>query len=213
VPADLAAFIRSNEFPCVGAKSALARNRLYALEAGDIRCPESDVALRQALIRFADQPVEEALTSFAWVFTRGAIMSEAQFESALWRRLQALHELDAKAGVAWDDDVSNDPASPQFSMSIGGTAYFVIGLHPGASRAARRFNRPALIFNLHDQFTRLKADGRYQQLQKVVRERDAEQNGDINPMVANFGDASEARQYSGRRVGDDWQCPFKAKTQ
>ncbi len=140
-------------------------------------------------------------------------MSETQFEALLWRRLQSLHHLDNQAGVGWAEDVSNDPASPQFSMSVGGAAYFVVGLHPGASRAARRFNRPALIFNPHDQFKRLQADGRYAQIKKTVRARDTKIDGDINPMLADFGEASEALQYSGRRVGGDWRCPFKPKTQ
>ena len=33
-----------------------------------------------------------------------------------------------------------------------GEAFFVVGQHPGASRTARRYTRPTLIFNLHDQF-------------------------------------------------------------
>ena len=33
--------------------------------------------------------------------------------------------------------------------------------------------------------------------------------GSINPVLARFGEASEARQYSGRAVLDTWACPFK----
>ena len=35
--------------------------------------------------------------------------------------------------------------------------------------------------------------------------------GSINPMLARHGDASEARQYSGRAVGGDWVCPFQGR--
>jgi FPC/CPF motif-containing protein YcgG len=35
--------------------------------------------------------------------------------------------------------------------------------------------------------------------------------GTINPMLAQHGDASAARQYSGRRVEDGWVCPFSRK--
>jgi FPC/CPF motif-containing protein YcgG len=48
--------------------------------------------------------------------------------------------------------VSADPNDPHFSLSFGGEAFFVVGLHPRASRPARRFERPAPIFNLRDQF-------------------------------------------------------------
>ena len=30
-------------------------------------------------------------------------------------------------------------------------------------------------------------------------------------MLADFGTVSEARQYSGRTVSADWQCPFLHK--
>ena len=32
--------------------------------------------------------------------------------------------------------------------------------------------------------------------------------GSLNPMLAQHGEASEARQYSGRQVDDGWKCPF-----
>ena len=44
-------------------------------------------------------------------------------------------------------------------FSLSGTAFFVVGLHPNASRPARQFSSPVLVFNLHAQFERLRADG------------------------------------------------------
>ena len=105
--------------------------------------------------------------------------------------------------------VSPDPEDPHFSLSFGGEAFFVVGLHPNASRAARRFPRPTLVFNLHDQFERLRAEGRYERMREKILERDVALTGSVNPMLARHGEASEARQYSGRAVGDDWQCPFR----
>jgi FPC/CPF motif-containing protein YcgG len=35
--------------------------------------------------------------------------------------------------------------------------------------------------------------------------------GSINPMLKNFGEGSEASQYSGRAVSDTWACPFHAQ--
>jgi FPC/CPF motif-containing protein YcgG len=35
--------------------------------------------------------------------------------------------------------------------------------------------------------------------------------GTVNPMLAEFGEQSEARQYSGRDVGEIWKCPFHAR--
>jgi FPC/CPF motif-containing protein YcgG len=112
----------------------------------------------------------------------------------------------------WDPTVSDDPDSPHFSLSIGGRGFYVVGLHPGASRAARRFPVAALVFNLHSQFEALRADGRYGRLRDVITQRDVAYSGSRNPMLAIHGEQSEARQYSGRKVEADWRCPFSSDT-
>ncbi|MNR56963.1 YqcI/YcgG family protein [compost metagenome] len=48
-------------------------------------------------------------------------------------------------------------------------------------------------------------------MQDAIRTRDIALQGSINPVLARFGEASEARQYSGRAVEADWQCPFHSK--
>lgn len=210
---DLAGFIRSDDFPCVGAKSALAVGRLLKVEAGLITSDRSDADIHLALARFGEDMAapDVALSSLAVLFGRGPVMSETAFEHVLWNRLQALHDLDMLFGIPWAESVSSDPSDVKFSMSIGGAAYFVIGLHPGASRHARRFHRPAMIFNSHDQFEGLRRDGRYAAMQKIVRKRELQTQGSINPMVADFGRTREAAQYSGRQVDPTWACPFRKR--
>ena len=207
--ADLAAFIGSERFPCAGARSALALDQVTVAEAGDLLSADSDRQIYQALHAFGSalDPDQMPFKTFVCGFRRGAVMDEKTFETALWGLLQRLH--DRARSVAWASHVSSDPASPEFNISINGVPYFVIGLHPGASRAARRFCRPALVFNSHDQFEQLRADGRYQALQKVIRQRELDVNGSINPMLGTHGQRNQAPQYSGRHVGDDWTCPFK----
>ena len=65
-----------------------------------------------------------------------------------------------------------------------------------------------MIFNLHDQFERLRAQGAYDKLRNSILSRDVALAGSPNPMLARYGTVSEARQYSGRLVGEDWRCPF-----
>ena len=65
-----------------------------------------------------------------------------------------------------------------------------------------------MVFNFHDQFENLRSAGKYTGMQNAVRDRDIHLQGAINPILARFGDASEARQYSGRAVAEDWKCPF-----
>ena len=45
-------------------------------------------------------------------------------------------------------------------------------------------------------------------MREIIIERDVALAGDVNPMLARHGEASEAKQYSGRRVDADWNCPF-----
>ena len=96
-------------------------------------------------------------------------------------------------------------------MSFGGEAFFVVGLHPRASRPARRFEAPAMVFNLHDQFEALRASGRYDRLRETILDRDLAMAGSLNPMLAPHGTESAARQYSGRAVGEGWECPFSGR--
>ncbi len=192
----------------------MALDALVVHEAGDFALPDHDAAIHVALSVFGNlaTPPTAALSSFACLFRHGPRLSEDQFEAALWARAQGLHDIDAASGAPWAEGVAREPNSPDFSFSVGGVAYFVVGLHPGASRAARRFCRPALIFNPHAQFERLRADGRYSTMQGIIRDREIARNGSINPMLADFGSGREAAQYSGRQVGEGWTCPLKVKT-
>lgn len=206
-------FIRRSEFVCVGAKSALSRNNIEVYLARDIRSAWDDVAISQRLISFAHKYSENAepFRSFVVLFEQSGDMSEAAFEEALWDRVQSLSNKDAMHGQNYDARVSSDPDDPHFSLSFGGEGFFVVGLHPRASRAARRFKCAALAFNLHDQFELLRESGHYEKLRSSILTRDESFNGSVNPMLSRHGEASEARQYSGRAVGGDWRCPFDPK--
>ena len=205
-----ATFIRSDAFPCVGAKAALAQDAVTIIELPRINRSTADIELYRAICRFGEtlDPKAVLVQSFVAMFESPCSLSEKAFEAALWDRLQALHNLDVATGTPWAEEAEADPTSPHFSMSIGGHAYFVIGLHPNASREARRFDRPVMVFNSREQFDRLKADGRFETMRKIIRKRDRELEGDINPMLRDFGEASEALQYSGRQVDESWACPL-----
>lgn len=146
--------------------------------------------------------------TFIAVFPDADVVSEIEFENLLWRQLQFIHETDSQP---WDERVSNDPENDNFSFSIAGRAFYVIGMHPKSSRIARRSPYPTLVFNLHWQFEKLREMGAYYKVRDKIRERDAELQGSINPVLEDFGDNSEARQYSGRNVSDAWKCPFHSK--
>ncbi|MBX7247891.1 MAG: YqcI/YcgG family protein [Caulobacteraceae bacterium] len=207
------AFVRERAFPCVGAKSALGRGALRVLLARDIASAWDDLRIYAALRDFANvyRAAPAPFQSLAVIFAEGGAGDEVDFERNLWARLQSLSDKDGWLGQPYDPRVSSDADDPHFSLSFGGEAFFVVGLHPAASRPARRFEAPVLVFNPHDQFERLRQDGRYEPLRASIVARDVALAGAPNPMIARFGESSEARQYSGRQVGPDWRCPFHVK--
>ena len=122
-------------------------------------------------------------------------------------QLQQLHDVDADF-FPWDPEVSSDPDDPWFSFSVGGTAYYVVGLRPLASRRSRRFQHPSIVFNFHTQFAQLKSEGRLESFRRAIRARDVTLQGSINPTLLH-GSGYQAHQYSGRAVEADWHCPLR----
>lgn len=208
------AFVRDPAFPCVGAKSALAKGQIRIVVGRDMRSAWDDLRIYPNLLDLAWTYAREPslFHSLAVVFEEDSGLDEEGFERCLWERLESLTQKDDFHGQMADPRVSADPGDPHFSLSFGGEAFFVVGLHPRASRPARRFERPALIFNLHDQFEQLRASGVYDKMRSTILARDVALAGDVNPMLARHGTMSEARQYSGRAVGSDWVCPFSGRS-
>jgi FPC/CPF motif-containing protein YcgG len=207
-------FVGDPRYPCLAARGFVRRDQYRLAVCGPLGSAEATAALAPTLASFAGDAKRAAdsdpLTALVAVFIGGASSGEVAFERRLWAQLQHLHDRDDPAS-AWDAAVSDDPDDPHFSFSFAGTALFVIGLHPESSRAARRFAWPALVFNPHAQFERLRRDGQFDRLRDRIRDRDVALQGTINPNLSDFGERSEARQYSGRDTSATaWTCPFHA---
>jgi uncharacterized protein len=211
VHAGVRALILNDQFVCVGGKSALHRGTYRFGLYSALGSPTAAAGLARDLFTFVQEmpTFGNALSTFIASFEGPHPTDEAAFEGGLWRTLQTLHALDV-SHHDWDPAVSADPDDERFSFSFGGTAFFVVGLHAASSRAARRFAWPTLTFNPHRQFEALREEGAYARFQRVIRRAEVRLQGDSNPMLADFGARSEARQYSGRRVGAGWRCPFHA---
>jgi|AntRauTorcE11897_2_1112592.scaffolds.fasta_scaffold07808_5 FPC/CPF motif-containing protein YcgG len=211
-------FVGGDTFPCVGAKAALSRGSIETADFGMLGDRNDDRPMLDGISRFVTMIESNAcdgtiVNSYVTIFHGPLNLNEIGFEALMWQQLWRIHKLDVLAGNRPADDVSSDADSPLFSLSIAGHPFFVIGLHPFASRIARRFSHPALVFNSHRQFEKLRDDGRYAKMQTATRSRDVQLQGSVNPNLADFGEASEARQYSGREVENAWRCPvdFKEK--
>lgn len=200
-------FILGNDHPCIMAKTVFTMDQVELHSYSDFG---SKAAAREIIADLESYIQDYDFTSndfktFLAVFPESPNYSEIAFEKMLWKQLANLHEVDSKE---WDPAVSEDVESEHFSFSLNGKAFYIVGMHPGASRKARQSPYPAIAFNLHWQFEKLREMGSYETVRDKIRERDKELQGSINPMLRDFGADSEARQYSGRKVEKEWKCPF-----
>ena len=209
---DTEKFVREfilDDHPCVMAQSVIADDNVTIRSYGAMEnfCPNS---LLTDLKTYIDEVQEDSMKfqTFIAVFEDSFFETETAFETSLWNLLQTLHAIDTHA---WDNTTSSDPESPNFSYSLLGTSFYIVGMHPNSSRWARSSPFPMIVFNLHSQFELLRSSGRYKRVRDLIRKRDKAYQGSINPMLEDFGTNSEARQYSGRAVAADWKCPFTSK--
>ena len=130
------AMISHPDYPCLGARSVFRRDRATVRVYDELGSRESAELILADLRRFASGSTSRTgLRSFVALFRGPDIDDEQQFEELLWAQLREVHAADEQP---WTPDVSGDPDDPHFAFSAAGTAYFVVGLHPRASRDARR---------------------------------------------------------------------------
>ncbi|MBV9689897.1 MAG: YqcI/YcgG family protein [Ktedonobacteraceae bacterium] len=205
------ALVLSSRFSCVGAKAAIHRGDYRMGMYGEMNSIDATAGLSRDLFAFVEEQnkLNSIFTTFIASFVGPYATDEEDFERHLWAQLQALHDQDALYHT-WDSSVASNPEHPNFSFSFAGRAFFIVGLSPASSRWTRRFAWPTLIFNAHYQFERLRELGKYKPLQKAIRLRENVLQGTISPTLSDFGQVSEARQYAGRTVEQEWKCPFSA---
>ena len=204
---DLEKFILKEDHPCVMAQTVFSMDqvelRSYS-DFGSVSTAKKILGDLQEYIASYDFESNDFKTFLA-VFPDSPKYSEISFEKVLWQQLETLHKVD---DVEWDPEVSSNPESEHFSFSLAGKAFYIVGMHPGASRIARKSPYTTIAFNLHWQFEKLREMGSYETVRDRIRDRDKELQGSINPVLEDFGASSEAKQYSGRHVGKEWKCPF-----
>lgn len=203
------AFIKADTFPCIAAKAALAKQQIKCMVADHMACPKDDKQILDFIYAFVDtyRQSKDLYHSVAIIFKAPEILDEDCFDTFMWSRLQSLKNLDAE-NYSYDQRVDEDPFSAKFSFSLKQEAFFIIGLHPGNSRLTRRFKYPVLTFNPHAQFETLRDLNKFESMQKAVRNKDLKYSGSVNPMLEDYGVASEVFQYSGKIYDKQWKCPL-----
>ncbi len=204
------AHVLNAEFPCIGGKAAIGNNTYRFGFYSEMGAPATTAGLAYDLWEYVRERPSfgTEYATFVASFATPVALDERAWEELLWAQLQNLHELDRPLH-SWDPTVSSDTEDSGFSFSFAETAFFVVGLHPASSRHARRFVWPTLVFNAHAQFEQLREQHRFERLKETIRARDFKLQSSLNPNLSNFGEQSEARQYSGRAVEEKWKCPFR----
>lgn len=204
-------FILKNDHPCVMAQTTFKQKSVnFEVFKECLNSASVTSRLLEAVKNYIQsyQFENNDFETLIAIFPNHPSEDERSFEKALWKQLQLLHDLDSED---WDASVSSNPDDTEFSFSLNGVSFYIVGMHPNSSRNARKAPFTTLVFNLHWQFEKLRTMNVYDNVRDRIRQRDAEMNGSINPMLKDFGKQSEANQYSGRAVANSWKCPFLNK--
>src|SRR3954469_3626706 len=102
-------FIKDPEFPCVGAKSALAKEQMRFVIGRDIRSAWDDLRILPNLLDLARSYRADPVLfqSLVVLFEEDAGLDEAGFEANLWARIQSLTDKDEWLGQQPDPRVSD----------------------------------------------------------------------------------------------------------
>lgn len=203
-------WILQEDHPCIMAQTVFSQNSFKIDTYGELGIAKNAGKLLKDLDEYIQNYDFNSndFQTFIAVFPDSKIECEDEFELLLWKQLSDLAKADTKP---WDSEVSNNPESKNFSLSLAGRAFYIVGMHPKSSRIARRSPYPSIAFNLHHQFEKLRDMGVYHNVRNKIRERDKTLQGSINPTLKDFGESSEARQYSGKVATEEWICPFQSK--
>lgn len=203
-------FIINQKHPCVMANTVFKLDNYHLKVYDKLQNEENIKPILKDIENYIENYDFESnnFESLIVCFKDNEFISETNFENELWNFLQKLHNNDNEK---WDPNVSQDPNNPDFSFSIKGKAFYIVGMHPESSRMARRAPYCTIAFNLHWQFEKMREMGIYQRVKNRIRRRDEKFQGTINPVLQDFGNESETKQYSGRNVGSKWKCPFHSK--
>ncbi|MGN9846588.1 guanitoxin biosynthesis heme-dependent pre-guanitoxin N-hydroxylase GntA [Nonomuraea sp. H19] len=211
IEAQLRALVLDGPFPCLGARSAFRAGSYLFNVHSELGSPVSLRSLAADLRYFRDvrRQMGDLYTYVASFLEPRMIRDEPSWDRLVWRVLQELHDLDDEP---WDERYSTDPSRADFALSFAGLGQLVVTLYPGASRYARRFAWPTLIFNPPEQDrAKFPSDEEFLAFQDRIRLRDSRLQGSVNSSLPPTLDDPQAPGFSGAPIGPDWRCPLRVR--
>ena len=208
VERQLRALVLEGPFPCLGSRAALRTGSYLFSLFPDLRSADAVDAVLAGLRRFAAtrRQLGDFYTYVASFVEPRVVVDEAEWDRLVWDFLQKLHDSDDEP---WDPRWSKDPTQPDFALSLAGLGQLVVTLYPGASRYARRFAWPTLVFNpLEQDRANFPEEEAFLRFQGRIRDRDRALQGTVNAALPATPDDPQAPGFSGASVGADWRCPL-----
>ena len=199
----LVGMLSSPHYPCPGARGAAhnGRIRFGLYDCGRDITQASFGRLKTdfgAFVAELPTPVTEPC-SFVASFTLSSLSHEIDFEDWLWGVLYILSDDDHELSMAVDS-----ARVKYYEFKSSGREFFVVGMHAHASRYARRFAYPTIVFNPLELFQQIRASGTMESFMSASRTLDTKLQGCPNPNL----DLPNEAQYSGRPVDIGWQRPI-----
>lgn len=192
------------------AKAVAQKGHLEVHETGDLCSPMEIRKVQEKLYHFIDlfRQNPERLSSFILVAHDKSLESFNSFEKEFFHFLKQLHYED-KTLYPHDPLVSSNVEDNRFSYSIKSEAFFLVALHPDSPRWSRRFKHPAIVFNPHIQFEKMREKKIFEKIKNIIRAKDKILQGTINPMLNDFGERSEVFQYIGKVYSPEDKIPLE----
>jgi uncharacterized protein len=202
-------FVLNKDFPCVMAKVVARIGYAKHIEIPSLKAPEALEKVQREVYRFVDifRSSPNRLSSFIVSVPLAAHPSFESFERAFWDFLKKLNQLDHELHPH-DPRVGQKPLAEDFSYSLKSEAFFILALHPESPRLSRRFSRPTIVFNPHQQFENMRIKGIFTKVRDVIRSRDKKLQGEVNPMSTDYGERSEVFQYIGKSYPEFASSPL-----
>ena len=120
--------LQSKDYPCIAAHDVASKQALSCFVADHMACPKDDRDILNFIYSFVDKyrTSTKGYHSVAILFKEPSNLSEEEFDTLLWMRLQSLSDLDAQQ-YKYDARVASDVTSPHFSFSLKEEAFYIIG--------------------------------------------------------------------------------------
>lgn len=198
----------NESFACIGGASAVRRGNYQFALLPELASEEAIVECCDALRKFVSKfpAASHPVAVFVAAFRGPLCENESDFESRLWDQLQGMH--DSHGQRAWfsaDDSLAD--RDDELGFIFDDRNFFVVGMHPAASRWSRRYAWPTLVFNALSHAEHATRLGQFDRMRDRIRSRDQRLQGSLNPTVSE----PQVAQFSGRDVGPDWQCPLRPR--